>query len=324
MSEGWSIASEILLDALLQSHACDRILSLAVFLLYMMSQVHRKSKGSTMGHYPTGPTSCILDPTCHVRITSMWDGGPVCIFVFWVTVVLSCSTFFLWKQHCLKKHPVKPVVLQVGNLKGASHANQSSQSVPLQCNQRQYHNFCSQSCCGSILNPNTSYTWFEFSVPSSVKTKADSLCILLSWKWFSPPSVRLVHRIGFDFSWCWVCSDPKGEHSGVTKNEEIRLSLEGESEIQFTGYTRSYFGEFCYLLCCLVSLHWIALYIVILVDTYNNCEVGSIDNLCFFGNHFIFGTYELNGKVGLSFIPSPLSKFHMSPCMTWILHSSNW
>jgi hypothetical protein len=179
-----------------------------------------------MGHYPTGPTACILDPTCHVMITSMWDGGPVCIFVFWVTVVLSCSTFFLWKQHYLKKHPVKPVVLQVGNLKGASHANQSSQSVPLQCNQ----------------------------------------------------------------------SDPRGEHSGGTKNEEIRLSLEGESEIQFTGYTRSYFGEFCYLLCCLVSLHWIALYILILVDTYNNCEVGSIDNLCFFGNHFIFGTYELNGK----------------------------
>ncbi len=120
-------------------------------------------KRSTMGHYPTGPTACILDPTCHVMITSMWDGGPVCIFVFWVTVVLSCSTFFLWKQHYLKKHPVKPVVLQVGNLKGASHANQSSQSVPLQCNQRQYHNFCSQSCCGSILNPNTFYTWWVFS-----------------------------------------------------------------------------------------------------------------------------------------------------------------
>ncbi|KAH9540758.1 hypothetical protein CY35_14G023000 [Sphagnum magellanicum] len=205
-----------------------------------------------MGHYPTGPTACILDPTCHVMITSMWDGGPVCIFVFWVTVVLSCSTFFLWKQHYLKKHPVKPVVLQVGNLKGASHANQSSQSVPLQCNQ----------------------------------------------------------------------SDPRGEHSGGTKNEEIRLSLEGESEIQFTGYTRSYFGEFCYLLCCLVSLHWIALYILILVDTYNNCEVGSIDNLCFFGNHFIFGTYELNGKV--FFVVWWLSAFWFS---AWVLNKGrvhNW
>jgi hypothetical protein len=147
----------------LLASACDRC-SCADLHLHArapsvhLSQVHRKSKGSTMGHYPTGPTACILDPTCHVKITSMWDGGPVCIFVFWVTVVLSCSTFFLWKQHCLKKHPVKPVVLQSSNLKGASHANQSSQSVPLQCNQRQYHNFCSQSCCGSILNPNTFYT----------------------------------------------------------------------------------------------------------------------------------------------------------------------
>jgi hypothetical protein len=26
----------------------------------------------------------------------------------------------------------------------------------------------------------------------------------------------------------------------------------------------------------------------------------------------------------LSFIPSPFCKFHMSPCMTWILHSSHW
>jgi hypothetical protein len=61
---------------------------------------------------------------------------------------------------------------------------------------------------------------------------------------------------------------------------------------------------------------------LILVDTYNNCEVESIDNLCFFGNHFIFGTYELNGKV--FFVVWWLSAFWFS---AWVLNKGrvhNW
>ena len=83
----------------------------------------------------------------------------------------------------------------------------------------------------------------------------------------------------------------------TSRAEEVHLELEGDRELLITGYTWTCFGEFCYFLCCLVSLHWIALYVLILVDTYNKCEVGGIDNLCFFGNNVIFGTYELNGKV---------------------------
>lgn len=78
---------------------------------------------------------------------------------------------------------------------------------------------------------------------------------------------------------------------------DIRLNVEGQAELRFTGYKTTVFGEWCYLLCCLVSLHWMAIFVLILVDTYNGCQVGGIDNLCFFGNNFIFGTYELNGKV---------------------------
>jgi hypothetical protein len=32
-------------------------------------------------------------------------------------------------------------------------------------------------------------------------------------------------------------------------------------------------------------------------DFYNKCQVGGIDNLCFFGDHFIFGDYLNNGQV---------------------------
>lgn len=75
------------------------------------------------------------------------------------------------------------------------------------------------------------------------------------------------------------------------------MQLERDRELLITGYTWTYVGEFCYFLCCLVSLHWIALYVLVLVDTYNKCEIGGIDNLCFFGNNVIFGTYKFNGKV---------------------------
>ncbi|KAJ7563257.1 hypothetical protein O6H91_03G103100 [Diphasiastrum complanatum] len=85
--------------------------------------------------------------------------------------------------------------------------------------------------------------------------------------------------------------------SGKQVNVENLVDMEAEKELQVTGYTWSIFGECCYLLCCLTSLQWMCLFILILFDTYNKCEVGSIDNLCFFGDNVIFGTYELNGKV---------------------------
>lgn len=95
-----------------------------------------------------------------------------------------------------------------------------------------------------------------------------------------------------------ICSD----HEHISRVDEARVELEGDRELLITGYTWTYFGEFCYFLCCLISFQWIALYILILVDTYNKCEVGGIDNLCFFGNNVIFGTYEFNGKVRSLFV----------------------
>jgi len=102
--------------------------------------------------------------------------------------------------------------------------------------------------------------------------------------------------------WMAICSDQEHLSKHVPRAEEVHVELEGDRQLLITGYTWTYFGEFCYILCCLVSLQWIALYILILVDTYNKCEVGGIDNLCFFGNNVIFGTYEFNGKVCCSLL----------------------
>jgi hypothetical protein len=54
-------------------------------------------------------------------------------------------------------------------------------------------------------------------------------------------------------------------------------------------------GRLCYALCCAVSLQIIALYLLFLIDYYNGCQLSGIDNLCFYGNHFLFGSYMANG-----------------------------
>lgn len=65
--------------------------------------------------------------------------------------------------------------------------------------------------------------------------------------------------------------------------------------LQFRPLRAHPFGRLCYGLCCLVSVQIIALYIVFLVDYYNGCQLRGIDNLCFYGNHFLFGSYMANG-----------------------------
>ncbi|KAH7415779.1 hypothetical protein KP509_14G060200 [Ceratopteris richardii] len=91
--------------------------------------------------------------------------------------------------------------------------------------------------------------------------------------------------------------DFDGSKNSPYTNEDIRFDMDNLRDLYAVGYTHTAFGEFCYVLCCLISLHWIALFILIFFDTYNQCEVGSIDNLCFYGNHVIFGSYDFNAMV---------------------------
>ncbi|BBN19120.1 hypothetical protein MPTK1_8g08050 [Marchantia polymorpha subsp. ruderalis] len=81
------------------------------------------------------------------------------------------------------------------------------------------------------------------------------------------------------------------------KSEEVRLPLEEQRNLVFTGYKQTMFGTYCWSLAILTSVHWMALWMVLLLDTYNKCQVRGVDNLCFYGNYFIFGTYNFNGVV---------------------------
>jgi hypothetical protein len=67
--------------------------------------------------------------------------------------------------------------------------------------------------------------------------------------------------------------------------------------LQFTGYRTTFFGEVCWWLCIIMSVQWICLYIVVLIDTYDKCQLNGIDNTCFYGTYFIFGSYNRNGTV---------------------------
>lgn len=70
-----------------------------------------------------------------------------------------------------------------------------------------------------------------------------------------------------------------------------------EPIVRFTGYRTVIFGEICCWLLILTSILWIIIYLLVLLDAYESCQLTSMDNLCFFGTYFIFGSYELNGRV---------------------------
>ena len=78
--------------------------------------------------------------------------------------------------------------------------------------------------------------------------------------------------------------------------EAMAVEINAEELLQFRPLRTSWFGRICYLLCCAVSAQFLALYVIFLVDFYNRCQVGSIDNLCFSGDHFLFGGYMQNGQ----------------------------
>ena len=80
--------------------------------------------------------------------------------------------------------------------------------------------------------------------------------------------------------------------------------VQQERLLHFYGFRDHLWGRACYALCCLVSLQWLALIFLLLIDFYQGCQVGGIDNLCFFGTHFIFGGYDLNAQVGPTLLQS--------------------
>lgn len=182
-----------------------------------------------MGKYPSGPTLCSEDSSCHVLILSLTNWGPVLVFAFWGYVLVTLVAFQFYRRVQTLKRSLEPVVYNDGPGLSELHA-------------------------GPAL--------------SKFKTSSNEL----------------------------------------KTNKDTCLDMDDNRDLQITGYVHTAFGEFCYILCCLVSLHWLALFILILFDTYNQCEVGGIDNLCFYGNHVIFGAYNFNAVVSFVSIPSDVAE----------------
>uniref|UniRef100_A0A0G4I7T0 Uncharacterized protein n=1 Tax=Chromera velia CCMP2878 TaxID=1169474 RepID=A0A0G4I7T0_9ALVE len=64
---------------------------------------------------------------------------------------------------------------------------------------------------------------------------------------------------------------------------------EGGRQMSIVGYKDHWVGTSVYFLWVLFSLHWVALYLVIVIDHRWDCQFGGWDNLCFEGQHFITG-----------------------------------
>ena len=105
----------------------------------------------------------------------------------------------------------------------------------------------------------------------------------------------------------YLCDDDHSAPSASSKHntprwrqsetDEHRVEVAADELLKFLPYRTSPVGMLCYALCCAVSLQFVALYIVILVDYYAACQLRSIDNLCFYGTYFLFGSYDVNGTV---------------------------
>ncbi|DBA79897.1 hypothetical protein WJX77_006514 [Trebouxia sp. C0004] len=97
-------------------------------------------------------------------------------------------------------------------------------------------------------------------------------------------------------------STPKAKHNkeGLHKKnnfQDTRMAVDLEGRfLHVTGYKDSIAGLIGYSLCCLFSLSCTALFILVLWDYYSDCQVSGIDGLCFYGDYFIFDTFDFNSK----------------------------
>ncbi|KAL3158258.1 hypothetical protein ABBQ38_010509 [Trebouxia sp. C0009 RCD-2024] len=84
--------------------------------------------------------------------------------------------------------------------------------------------------------------------------------------------------------------------NSLKQDTRVAVNLNGRY-LLVTGYRRSIFGLIGYSLCCLVSASCTALFVLVLYDYYRNCQVSGIDGLCFYGDYYIFGSFDFNSKI---------------------------
>lgn len=68
-------------------------------------------------------------------------------------------------------------------------------------------------------------------------------------------------------------------------------------DLMTQGYKDHVFGTITYVSLWAFSLSWLLLWLIIYIDYYNLCQWGGVDNLCFYGNKVIFGSYDVDSTV---------------------------
>ena len=80
------------------------------------------------------------------------------------------------------------------------------------------------------------------------------------------------------------------------KDIEIIYDQTSPSTILQLPFKVNTFGTLCYYLMNLISMSWIFIFLVIIVDVYLDCQFEGIDNLCNYGTWPIFGDYDTNAE----------------------------
>lgn len=80
-----------------------------------------------------------------------------------------------------------------------------------------------------------------------------------------------------------------------TTNEVVGKSFSMDDILQIPYHT-DLFGTACYCIVNIISVSWVLIYLVIIIDFYYDCEVGGIDALCYYGSYPIFGDYDTNAE----------------------------
>ena len=68
------------------------------------------------------------------------------------------------------------------------------------------------------------------------------------------------------------------------------------SDIVQRPYCKNTFGTVCHILWTVISVSWVLMYLVIIVDYYIDCQIKGIDNLCYYGTYPIFGDYRTSSE----------------------------
>jgi cation-transporting ATPase 13A3/4/5 len=87
---------------------------------------------------------------------------------------------------------------------------------------------------------------------------------------------------------------PGGRESSFIGTTFIDDSVYENEDILIIPYQSNTLGDIVNIIINLNSLSLVMILLICIIDYYNDCQFEGIDNLCFFGNNPIFGSYDKN------------------------------